>query len=87
MLIYLIVISKRTYCGLYPFHICLDCVFCVPLYDEGGGERGVLISVPFLIVFCTQIAPPDIKKVVSSENFSRKFRPQKIDLAISQTPS
>lgn len=38
MLIYLIVISKRAYWGIISITYKFRLRFCVPLYDEGGGE-------------------------------------------------
>ena len=71
MLIFLIVISKRAYRELYPFHISLDCVFVYPSMPKVVGRGGVLISVPFLIIFCTQIAPLYEKSSVFRKFFQK----------------
>ena len=70
MLIFLIVISKCAYRELYPFHISLDCVFVYSSMPKVVG-RGVLISVTFLIIFCTQIAPLYEKSSVFRKFFQK----------------
>lgn len=72
MLIFLIVISKWAYRELYPFHISLDCVFVYPSMPKVVG-RGCFNKCPFPYLFLYANSPPDMKKVVSFENFPENF--------------
>lgn len=54
-------------------------------YGLGEGRRAFSkVQTALKMKFAATVTPPP---TVLSENFSRKFRPQKIDLAIWQTPS
>ena len=87
MLIYLIVISKRAYWGIISITYMFRLRFMsTPLCRRWWGE-GCFNKCPFPYHFLYANSTPYMKKGVSSENFPRKFRPQKMDSPISQTPS
>ena len=59
-------------------------------FDEGrgvGGWKKFFVAMRYPDVFFWRGAFPRIPLSIAYKYFFQKFRPQKIDLAISQTPS